>query len=247
MHYIPDFLCDDLDAFEKQNPHPVPCNRDHLSKCVEFKYSEDFGEWKEEFPDRVNPPAIHTRSLFFHHADHLIGVDVRWIRSFTDVVQLEVAACWDHDHYRRPFAPFHGLSSTVKSLSMVWRDLPSSDVFPFICSFSHLVDLHVAGKGQVQNIGGDWTISPLPPLTGSIVLGTSTSDFVHQLLKQPNNLHFKKIVWQKLPKKSFEGVADLVEKCSGVLECIEIDFGMSAESLPYTPAISPVSICRTSG
>ena len=228
---IPDCITDPKKPCVLRNP-----------KCSKFEYSQDFLKWKKDCADRVDPPAIHTRSLAFHHADNRIDEKVDWIRSFTNVVQLEVMACW-HDYGRRPFAPFHGLSSTVKSLSVVWTDLPSRDVFDFICSFPHLVDLHVAGEGRIRN-SEDWAISPLPPSTRSIVLGTLTSDFVRQLLEQPNNLHFTKIARQRIFQKPFEGVADLVERCSHVLECIDIDFGTSAEPFPSTPAITSVSIHR---
>ena len=220
--------------------------RKHLFKCVDFKTPEDFGKWKRTFPNTVKSPAIHTRSLFFNDADKFTDVDVSWIQSFAGVVQLKVAACQDHDYYGRPFSPFHGLSSAVKSLSMVWTDLPSREVFDFLCSFPHLVDLHVAGEGRIRDSGEDWTVLPLPPLTGSIVLGTSTPGFVCQLLEISSHLFFKEVVWQDNSMDAFKGVADLVERCSNVLECIDIDFGMSAEPFPSTPAITSVSICRTS-
>ena len=230
---ITDYLHDNPDALKAcclVSVSRVPHTRKHLFKCVDFKYSGDFDRWKRKFPDPVKSPAIHTRSLFFRHADQLTDADVSWIRSFTNVVQLEVMACWNHDYYGRPFFPFHGLSSTVKSLSMAWRDLQSQEVFDFIRSFPSLVDLYIAGQGRIRNNGEDWTVSHLPPLTGSIILGTSTPDFLRQLLKFRNHLCFKKVVWRKISKNSFEGVADLVEKCCDVLECIEIDiFRTSAE------------------
>ena len=246
---ITDFLHDNRDALKTcclVSISWVPRTRKHLFKCVNFKYSGDFDKWKRNFPNPVKSPAIHTRSLFFRYADRLSDADVGWIRSFTNVVQLEMVACGILDYNRRLLSPFHGLSSTVKSLSVVWTDLKSQEVFDLICSFPHLVDLHVAGEGRIRNSGRDWTISRLPPLTGSIVLGTLTPDFARQLLKLANHLRFKKIMLQKMLKNSFEGVADLAERCCDVLECIEIDTfsSTSAKSFPPT-AISSASICRT--
>ena len=88
----------------------------------------------------------------------------------------------------------------------------------------------------------DRAIPRLPQLTRSIAIDTTSPEFIRELLKPPNRLPFKKIVWRRTITGKFEGVADLVEKCS--LESIEIDFGTSVESYPSTLATSSISICR---
>ena len=222
--------------------------RRHLFKCIHFQSYKLFGMWKTKFPDPVNSPAIHTRSLFINHAEEFTDADVSWIQSFTEVVQLEVTAFRDYDPNGRPaFSPFHGLSSTVKSLGVVWFGWQSRDVLDFICSFPNLVDLQVEGSGQIRNRCGDWAISGFPPSTRSILLETSTTEFMHQLLDLPIHFPFEEIVWKGTFESDFRVVLELVAKCSDVLARIELDLRRSTESFPSTPTISSVSICSSSG
>ena len=105
---ITDYLHDNPDALKAcciVSKSWVRCTRRHLFKCVDFKCSKGFGRWKTNFPDPVNSPAFHARSLFFHHADKLTDADVSWIQSFTSLVRLEVGTHKGPNYNGRPFFP----------------------------------------------------------------------------------------------------------------------------------------------
>jgi len=43
----------------------VPCTRNHLFATIEFISIQDLESWKKTFPDPLNSPACHTRTLCF--------------------------------------------------------------------------------------------------------------------------------------------------------------------------------------
>ena len=132
------------------------------------------------------------------------------------------------------FVPFHGFSPVLKCLSVGWNDLPLQQVSDLIFSFPLLEDLHVSGFGRI--IDGDAAIpqpSSLPKFTGTLVLEPVAADFVRRLSELPDGLCFRKIVWKKNVDNKFEGVADLVERCSDTLEYIDIECRTSVKSCRF--------------
>jgi len=71
----------------------VPYARKHLFAEVSFYCTEDLEAWKETFPDPVDSPAHHTRSLIVGCPESVTAADAEeggWIRMFSRVVRLEV-------------------------------------------------------------------------------------------------------------------------------------------------------------
>lgn len=226
VDFIIDFLHNDQKALEQcclASKPWVPRTRKYLFNSVSFRHPRQIDSWKENFSDPRNSPAIYTRYLCFRRAEWVTRADVSWIRSFDKVERLDLRSSWTVDEPSRPggsFSPFHDFSLTVKSLSVSWSDLPLWEVFDLISSFPLLEDLDVAGLGQIND--GDGAISRFPVLTGTLVLEPTTADFVRRLLELPTGLLLRKIVWREGLENEFEGVRDLVERCSETLECVDL-------------------------
>lgn len=61
------------------------------------------------------------------------------------------------------------------------------------------------------------------------MLGTVAADFARQLSELSNDLRFRKIVWRLDMENEFEGVGDLVARCSDTLESISISCRTSTD------------------
>ena len=217
--------------------------RPRLFNDVCFKTPEAFSAWKKNIPPYLDPaesPAIYTHSLSFHHAELVTNNDVNWIRSFTNVVRLEVRIVKPYNSRRgrtrsQNFAPFHDLLPTVKSLSLRWYTLLQREVFDFICSFRLLENLELSGYGSLRAVGGEGAVSPcLPVSIGTLVLKTTLGDFARRLLELPYLPHLRKIVWNvQRGNFRFKPVKALVERCSDTLEYICIDCCKSTKSFPF--------------
>ena len=119
----------------------IPRTRNHLFADIKLNDAKSHIElWKKAFPDPSNSPAHHTRSLTFHGllivtaADTDVGV---WVRPFCSVVHLQLESLIWKDRWVH-LAPFHGLSSTVRSL---YLDSTPLEVFDLVCPFPLLEDL----------------------------------------------------------------------------------------------------------
>ena len=108
--------------------------RKHLFACVEFHAPNSHSEqWKKTFPDPSNSPAHHPRSLSIHGLSVITAEDAGagdWIRTFHNLAHLHLE-CLELDQ-QVSLAPFHGLSPTLRSLSL--RAIPL-EVLDLIRSF----------------------------------------------------------------------------------------------------------------
>ena len=232
VYMIIDFLYDDPKALRQlclaSKPFIAP-TRTHLFKSVSFWGLPALQAWKKCFPDSKNAPANFTTHLGFHCAELVAGEDFfSWIWSFTKVVRLEV---YTFKATPGAFAPFHDLSTHVKTLEMCWNRMESQEVFEFICSFPSLENLRVR---EGKYLGGAFDGSrTLPKMTGSIALDLyKGGDFIRQFLDLSDDLHFRGIAFDR--DEGGEELQELVERCSGTLELIIIDADGS-KSCPLPP------------
>jgi hypothetical protein len=229
----------------------VPCARKHLFREAWFHDLKALRAWKRTFPDPDKSPAHLVRSLVVGFAHVGTMEDDCWIQSFTNVVQLRVCATARANRSRSngPFSPLRVLSS-VKSL-LVESGLPLSEVLKLIHSFPLLQDLRfMPGVGaEINDI--DWdAFRPftLPPLTGALELKCQVNRAARLLLGLPCGLRFRKITLAMFhpPEVEFGLVRALVEKCSGTLESICIEFKTNSESrvhlAPVTGSVSEADI-----
>ena len=199
----------------------VPRTRRHLFAQVEFDNSKSQIElWKKGFPDPSNSPAQYTRSLSARGVLLITAGDVdvgSWISAFHNVVHL-LLAYMD----RTSLLPFYGLSSTVRSLSLINVPL---DAFDLICPFPLLEDLALVALFTLKH--EDRWNAPLtsPKLTGTLDLKMfrRASSVIRRLLVLPGGLHFSKIT-MTFPKKDAKSVTDLVSRCSDTLEFLTLSF-----------------------
>ena len=209
----------------------IPRARSHLFAHVKFiAQKTPITSWIETFPDPSNSPAHHTRSLTIQRLPAFIttGVDVgSWIRTFQNVVDLRFEHITWPDH-QAPLAPFHGFSHTVRSLRLTYT---SFEVFDLVCSFPLLEDLALVGLRPKDDIVGLKSPSTSPKLTGSLNISTNvgTRSAIRRLLDFPNGLHFTKIALTCLGG-DFGAAADLVSRCSGSLESLDIRCFLSGAS-----------------
>ena len=193
--------------------------RKHLFACVDFSAPPYIGVWKQTFPDPSSSPAHHTRSLSIRDLLFVTSADAGasgWIRAFHSVVHLHmeglVMGC------QASLVPFHGLSPTLRLLSLRGISLEVSDL---ICSFPLLEDLALV---SLSLWGKTWN-TPLtsPKLTGSLDLMSirGIHPAASRLFDLPNDLHFVKITVMCHPG-DVQPTTDLVSRCSDTLESLEV-------------------------
>lgn len=226
IDHIIDFLHDDSVTLNRcclVSRSWIKPTRTHIFNYVCF--TRDLSQWKKNFPDLANSPAEYTRTLCFLQTECVTESDLNWIGSFKKVLRLE-AHTQTSGESREPgsqgFPPFHSLLPAVRSLSVGWKVLRSQEVLDFICSFSHLEDLHVTSAGRIDD--EDVAISRSPLLNGTFVLDTITADVAHQLSKLHGGCRFRRIVQKGgfISMRQFNEMRDLVERCSSTLEYIYI-------------------------
>jgi hypothetical protein len=206
--------------------------RVHLFACVEFSALKPYVElWKQAFPDPSNSPAHYTRHLSIHGLPLVTATNADaggWIGAFHNVVHLHLGDL-SMDH-QVSLIPFHGLSPTLRSLSL--SDI-SSEILDFICSFPLLEDLELNSLGLKTDAWN--TPSSSPKLTGSLDLrGTGvTRPVVRRLLDLPDGLHFAKIM---IPcrDEDVESTMGLVSRCSATLEYLDVSY-YSLGAFPLVP------------
>ena len=204
----------------------VPRSRVHLFPHVKFTRVFPLELWAKAFPDPLNSLAHHTRTLVIEGATTttIAGADEgRWIRAFCNVIHLHVV--------QHSFAPFHGLSPTIRSLHLKSYNARPSEVLGLICSFPLLEDLalHFFGYGAEVYY---WTIpSTSPRLTGALNLGSlvGIGPIAWPLLGLPNGLNFAKIELLCKEEADFKLATDLVSGCSNTLEFLSITNCISGE------------------
>ena len=200
----------------------IPRARRHLFARVEFHHiNSPLGLWVEAFPDPSDSPAHHTRHLSISSVPDVIAATVAhaWIRAFCNIVSLTVRTNAWHDR-QTSLVPLHTLSSTLKSLHLVYDSIPPSEVFGLICSFPALEDLALTVFGCEET---EIYALPSTSLKFTGTLSLARKDGVRfdiwRLLALPGGLHFTKILVGCL-EEDFESITDLVSACRNTLEII---------------------------
>ena len=204
----------------------VPRARRYLFAHVRFSSGDhpnvcDFDSWIRAFPDPLNTPAHHTRSLTISGLTAITAATTHghaWVRSFNSIVKLAVETHWQDDD-KVSLTQLHGLSSTLKSLSVNCSSLPLSEAFNLICSFPLLEDLSLIPSHSQQQRVLDPVEPPStsPKLTGSLQLQGDIRFITRRLLDFPGGLHFIKISMD-CHGACLESAVDLVSRCCDTLE-----------------------------
>ena len=205
-----------------------PRTRKRLFARIQFDTQKSHVElWKKTFPNPSNSPAYYARSLSIRGILTVTAADVDvggWIHTFDRVVNLclDTFGC---DDRQVSLLPLHGLSHTLKSLTMSYTSIPPSEVFGLICSFPLLEDLALLSCGDGSDTDGWDAPSVSPKLTGSLDLRSlgSIRSVARQLCDLPDGLYFNKISVGCL-NEDVESTMDLVSKCSETLESIRVSF-----------------------
>ena len=198
----------------------VPRSRIHLFAHVNFTPEFPIESWIKAFPDPLNSPAHYTRTLTVAglQATAAAGIDWgRWIRAFHSIVHLHVNS--------HSLAPLRGLSSAIKSLCLEYPQARASEVLDLMCSFPLLGDVALLVL-RFEDETSDWTTpSTLQRLTGSLALSGMVGGIgpiTRRLLDLPGVLCFSKIALIWIDEADFKLAADLVSRCSGTLESLDV-------------------------
>ena len=212
--------------------------RRHLFVYVEFNPDylggSSIESWIKAFPDPLNSPAHHTRSLAISGLTTVTAAATHgnaWVRSFHHIVKLAVDTHWQDDG-EVSLIQFHGLSPTLRSLSVDRSSLPLSEAFNLICSFPLLEDLSLRSFLPQQQCIHDPTNPPStsPKLTGSLLLQRGNHSITRRLLDLPGGLHFAKISMD-CRDVCLESAVELVSRCSDTLESLYFSSSTSLQLL----------------
>jgi len=213
--------------------------RKHLFAEVRLDAEEDLISWKEIFPDPTTSPAHHAETLYVGCLHVVTPADADasgWIAGFSRVVNLKLDAYNAYLENAEAFlVPFHGLSPTIKSLSVYLAVLPPSQLLNLILSFPLLEDLTLIGDDpSTRNIDGPDGLSTIiqpsnpPALTGSLELhlGVRIRPIVHRLLSLPGGVHFQDLTLTACDEEDHLLVVALLEECSYTLESLDICYDL---------------------
>lgn len=227
---IVDFLHDDSEALHRcclvLKPW-ISRTRKHLFADIKFQSDNDLDSWKKTFPDPMNSPARHTRTLTIECDPGDTG-EGSWIQSFSSVERLVVNYTWaiiDITHLRAP-VPFYTFAPSLKSLLITALLLPDSQILDFVRSLLVLEDLTLICDGVIDaDASNRPTItSTSPPLTGSLELFVSDglAWILRPLVELPGGLRFRKLELAWCCELDLSLVMELVTACSDTLECLDI-------------------------
>ena len=222
----------------------IPRTRKHLFADVVFPTVENLQSWKEAFPDPSTSPACYTKHLFVGCSLAITAADADvggWITGFSRVEYLALEDQKLFSNGSSTISLFHGFSP-VKSLHLVFTDLPPPRVFNLILSFPLLEDLAVFtshGISADDDNGSDGLSTVVhpsspPAFTGSfeLLLGErGMKPFTHWLLSLPGGIHFRKLTLTWIHEEEISLVETLVEACSHTLESLDISDSRSASIL----------------
>ena len=198
--------------------------RRYFFKLVKIR-SRSVHKWRENFPDPLNSPARHVRTLSIDLTGLISDADVNTLLTFRNVSRLDVGTIGRNDQ-TLSLVPLHGFCPAVESLRISSSSLPSSKIFDLICSFPILQNFMFVGYPASRLVDGrTWnTPSTSPRLTGSLTLRLMKwiGHFIFRLLNLPNGVHFRRIVVSWMVPEDAESTMDLVSRCSDTLECLEI-------------------------
>ena len=199
----------------------IPRARRHLFAHVELNtFGPSIGLWMTVFPDPLNSPAHYTRTLTVTGLRFEAGTDdevTPWLRAFYNVVDLRVETLgWSDPEL------FRGLSPNIRSLRLVAPMTRPSAMFGLIYSFPLLEDLTLLSLSSEPGDDG-WVIpSTLPTPTRSLLLSGGIGPVIRRLLDLQNAPHLTKIAFEFLYETDFRLAMNLVSRCSGTLESLDI-------------------------
>ena len=214
----------------------IPRTRKHLFANITFSLPKDIESWKETFPDPSNSPAYHTHALSVKCPQVFMAADAEeggWIHTFSRVVNLEVdsSKLYPNDS-EVSLAPFQGLSSTLKHLSVIFTRLPYRQIFGLIRFLPLLEDLVLTVYGIANNddlyVPRTPTAIPSPSspaFTGTlalIMLG-GMEPAARGLLDLQNGLHFRNITLTCFREDDIRWINALTVECSDTLESLGVN------------------------
>ena len=246
VDHIVDFLHDNWKELRKcclVSKSWLPRARKHLFIDLEFE-SEDYDKWVRAFPNPINSPAHHVRTLTIRCRLQAVGAS-SWIQGFTRVDRLTV------DYARSgctipciPLVLFYTLAASLKTLEVTYLLLPHTEIFDLVRSLPLLEDLILTGDGIVAEDDEPdeppTVVSSIPPaLTGTLELFmyTSLGRALQQLLDLPGGLRFRKLDLSWCRPQDLHQVVETVAACSNTLEHLTIASkvgGMLASLLSLT-------------
>ena len=225
----------------------VPRSRQYLFSDVTFRSPLDIEGWKKTFRDPASSPACHSHSLSVRYTGWVTDADTReggWIHTFANVVRLEL---WSTTkvwlHLGEPLEPYHNFPSiNLRSLRVVSHTLWPIQISNLVHTLPFLEDLAIINNGKVDFSYRNGTAPPeslpstSPPLTGTLYIHRLQKYILRRLVELPNGLHFRGFTCSGCTYEDLEWVTTLVEKCSGTIECVDVDcqiIGMSLSAGVY--------------
>jgi hypothetical protein len=226
----------------------IPRTRKHLFANIVFPNVETLQSWKETFPDPSTSPAGYTKTLFIDCPQ--VSTAGSWIRDFSRVEHFGVGAhidalVFDLNESPTPLVLFHGFSPALKTLDVIVRALPSSQIFNLVLSFPLLEDLMVIvhremlldqeDDSEEDGISSVTRPSSPPRLTGSLRLHLERmmEPFTRRLLSIPSGIHFQNLTLTLLCEDDFLTTMALVEVCSHTLESLDITCRLRGKSVRH--------------
>lgn len=260
--HVVDHLHDSEDALKRcclVSKSWVPRARKHLFADITLRTAGDLQSWKRTFADPSASPARYTKALLVGHPQAVTAADAEeggWISTFSRVVHFHVEIHGAHDH--QCLVPFHGFSTALKSLTVLFSTFPPSRVFDLIRSFPLLEDLTVAAYGGHPNIADiadddldeqlvEIQSSSPPAFTGSLELSMDhgMEDIVVRLLLLPNGLRFQKLSLGWEHEDGISLARELIERCGSTLESLSISNSSLGKFKLYLRLHAPMTnLCR---
>ena len=205
----------------------VPRARRYLFASVELHstFGRVVDSWTALFPDPQNSPTQYTRILVIDGLPALTAVTtvaLPWIHRFRHLVEMSVTTLGWVDT-AASLTQLHGLSPTLRSLSLRCKSLPLSEAFNLICSFPLLENLTLLHDNSWNNSDEPAPPSTSPKFTGSLNLNGGNPSIIRRLLRLPNGLHFSEIAVSR-PADDAKLTVELVSRCSDTLESLCIRY-----------------------
>ena len=223
LDLIVDHLCDERTTLEScclVSTSWVTRARRHLFSDVKFRIRSSIESWMKTFPNFSNSPAHYTRSLSIENIPKFSASPYDWICAFRYLERLHMGANWAN-FTPGAFVPLHGMSPSLRSLSIVCLSFPLSDIFDLVCSFPSLDDLELSSLFRDEP--NAWTVPPTSPkLTGVFRIAVSSADGMRSVMRYlmdlPDGLRFSTIHLTQFHE--VELTMNLVRTCFNTLETL---------------------------
>lgn len=230
LDYIVDLLHKNPEALHRcclVSKSWVPRTRKHLFANIKFGSDDNLNSWKRNFPDPMNSPAHHARTLTVE-CNPGDPEESSWIQGFSRVERLVVDSTWvtlDIACILR--LPFHTLAPSLKSIIVVSLLLPSQQIFDLIRSLLALEDLTLICDNVLHaNVLNRPPVVPSvsPALTGTLDLFVfdGLARVLRPLLCLPGGLRFRRLELAWCGKPDLPWVTELMTACSDTLEYLDI-------------------------